>query len=128
MEEFSFQEASARAPGEPDGHGPGTETEHKKLEGSDEKFVVVNLMEMHQDNWLRHAPAKSVEAALARLAPIKPWDKLCSGTRAARAGDAFAVMPWAEVTLPAKHVSAWSTPMARRLKPRFSRKVPSAAR
>ena len=65
MEEFSFEEASARAPGQPDGQGPGTETDHKKLEGSDEKFVVVNLMEQHQELWMRHAPAKSVESALA---------------------------------------------------------------
>ena len=78
MQEFSFLEASARAPGEPDGHGPGTETEHKKLEGSDEKFVVVNLMEQHQELWMRHAPAKSVESALALLAPLKPWDTLVS--------------------------------------------------
>ena len=56
---------------------------------------------------MRHAPAKSVESALALLAPLRPWDKLVSGTRAARAGDAFAVMPWAEVTLPAKHLSAF---------------------
>ena len=108
MQEFSFQEASARAPGEPDGlNAPGTETEHKKLEGSDEKYVVINLMEKHQDHWLRHAPAKSVESTLALLAPLKPWDKLVSGSRAARAGDAFAVMPWAEITLQARHASAF---------------------
>ena len=37
MQEFSFAEASARAPGQPDGQVPGTETDHKKLEGSDER-------------------------------------------------------------------------------------------
>ena len=45
MEEFSFEEASARAPNGPDGpHGPGKETEHKKLQGSAAKHIVINLI------------------------------------------------------------------------------------
>ena len=54
-------------------------------------------MEQHQPSWLRLSPQKSVDSALAKLEGIAQFNNLISGTRAARAGDAFQVMPWAEV-------------------------------
>ena len=107
LDEFSFLEPTAGGSGA-DAHGTRTETEKEemKIGGLEERVVVINIVERSQPAWMRLAPPKSVESTIAKFTGLgEPCPFLSAHARAARAGDAFATLPFAEVRVSRKKLT-----------------------